>query len=184
MKVVNAMKDKKKVIKFFLLPDYEKEEKYLSQMHKKGWKIKKILPYYYIFEKCKPEDVVYKLDFIEEKDFVSYIQLFKDYGWEYIQDLNQFSYFRKNTSVTEEDNEIFSDNKSKINMMKKIISRRLIPLFVLYLLIVIPNLLELHTVSDSIVLKILWITLFIIYTSMLTHCVIGFIKLNKKYKEL
>lgn len=47
--------------------------------------------------KCTPEDVVYQLDYNEEglthKD--EYVQMFRDCGWEYIQDFGGYSYFRK-----------------------------------------------------------------------------------------
>ena len=38
--------------------------------------------------------MIYRIDFNPQKkeNRESYLQMFKDYGWEYIQDLNEFSY--------------------------------------------------------------------------------------------
>lgn len=38
--------------------------------------------------------MIYRIDFNPQKkeDRDSYLQIFKDYGWDYIQDLNGFSY--------------------------------------------------------------------------------------------
>ena len=46
----------------------------------------------YTFEKCHPEQVSYQLDFypMEKSERASYLQLFKDCGWEHITDFNGF----------------------------------------------------------------------------------------------
>lgn len=54
----------KTVFKFFLITDFEKEEKYLMDMHRKGWKLEKIsFNYFYHFVATEPEAVIYQLDF-------------------------------------------------------------------------------------------------------------------------
>lgn len=51
-------------IHFFFLPDFEKEEHYLAEQHRQGWKFQKNkFGFFYIFEKCQPEEVIYQLDF-------------------------------------------------------------------------------------------------------------------------
>lgn len=58
------MGNKSVKIRFFTIADYEDEEIWLRVQHKKGWKlVKTIIPCFYIFEKCEPEDVIYRLDF-------------------------------------------------------------------------------------------------------------------------
>ena len=49
--------------------------------------------------------VVYQLDFypMKKSERASYLQLFKDCGWEHITDFNGFSYFRKLYSGVESD---------------------------------------------------------------------------------
>ena len=78
-------KDIKRMIRFFTIAEWEAEEVFLKEQHKKGWKFKKFtLPCFYTFEKCEPEEVVYKLDFANHnsEDAESYRQMFKDEGWE------------------------------------------------------------------------------------------------------
>ena len=79
----------KKALKFFSIFEYEKEQDYLRNMHKSGWKFVCISGFcVYHFEKCEPEDVIYQLDYNQEgiahKD--QYIKMFEDCGWEYLQD--------------------------------------------------------------------------------------------------
>ena len=82
------MKDKKITFKYFSIAEYEKEEAYLRKMHQQGWKLVKISLRYlyvraYIFEKCQPEDVIYRTDY-DQTGGDAYIQMFADCGWEYL----------------------------------------------------------------------------------------------------
>ncbi|MEE0858745.1 MAG: DUF2812 domain-containing protein [Acutalibacteraceae bacterium] len=187
----------KKEFHAFLLSDYEKEEEYLRKMHNKGYKLVKVkLPGFYYFEKCEPEDVVYRLDFNPQKitDKQNYLQMYEDYGWEYMQDLNEFSYFRKaSNNVDDKDIEIFSDSESRLDMMKRIITKRMIPLMIIFLLCVLPQIINMIDIIYenlyspfnifSVVFCILWIMIFIMYLCMFVHCGKGFYKLKKKYSN-
>ena len=95
------MKETKTCFRFFSIMDYEKEADFLRKMHKKGWKFVKVsLGGFYGFEACEPEDVVYQLDYNPDgvKHQNEYLQMFKDCGWEYMQDFAGYSYFRKPVS--------------------------------------------------------------------------------------
>ncbi len=88
----------KTVFKYFTIVNHEKEEEYLRSMHKDGWKFKKVSGFcMYHFEKCEPEDVIYRLDY--NRDGIlhksEYTKMFEDCGWEYLQDYVGYSYFRK-----------------------------------------------------------------------------------------
>ena len=49
------MNNKKTVIRFFTIADYEDEEIWLHNQHMSGWKLVKMIPpCFYIFEKCTP----------------------------------------------------------------------------------------------------------------------------------
>lgn len=183
----------KKAVKIFLLPDYEQEEKYLTDMHKNGWKLKKVskIGFVYTFVKCKPENVVYRLDFAEkkDKDMQSYVAMFSEYGWEYIQDVNDYSYFRKRADgLAEEDTELFSDNESRLEMIKRIINTKLMPIWVIFLCILVPNFIRAMTHGfDDIplhtVLTVIYTLLFAWYSYAIIHCQIAFSELKKKYKK-
>ena len=57
----------KKQFKFFTIFEHEKEQDYLREMNKNGWKFVKVSGFgTYHFEKCTPEDVVYQLDYNKE----------------------------------------------------------------------------------------------------------------------
>lgn len=133
----------KKTFKIFTIYEYEKEQNYLRKMHQSGWKFVKVSGFgIYHFEECVPEDVIYQLDYnrdgIEHK--AEYVRLFNDCGWEYLQDYVGYSYFRKPASQSEETEEIFCDDDSKLQMLERVYKGRILPLIVLFSCIFIPQL--------------------------------------------
>lgn len=135
--------EKKIVYRIFTIADYEREALYFREMHAKGWKLRKVsysillFAVKYTFEKCHPEQVSYQLDFypMEKSERASYLQLFKDCGWEHITDFNSFSYFRKAHSEIESNAEfeIYNDAAGKLAMVKRILTRRMFPILLLFL---------------------------------------------------
>ena len=134
--------EKKIVYRIFTIADYEREALYFREMHAKGWKLRKVsysillFAVKYTFEKCQSEQVSYQLDFypMEKSERASYLQLFKDCGWEHITDFNSFSYFRKVHSEIESDVEfeIYNDAAGKLAMIKRILIMRMFPIFLLF----------------------------------------------------
>ena len=103
------MGNKKTVFKFFTIPQYQQEEKFLSEMHENGWCFAHVsFPGFYHFEKCEPKQVSYRLDYNQEgiRNKREYVQMFSDCGWEYIEDFVGYSYFRKEEQPGEEREEI------------------------------------------------------------------------------
>ena len=101
--------------KYFSIFEHEKEQKYLQEKHKEGWKFVLVTGLgTYHFEQCEPEDVVYQLDYNQDglAHKEEYIQMFEDCGWEYLMDFYGYSYFRKPTSKMKEEEEIFCDENS------------------------------------------------------------------------
>ena len=135
--------EKKVVYRIATIADYDREALYLRKMHAEGWKLRKVsysillFAVKYTFEKCHPEQVSYQLDFypMKKSERVSYLQLFKDCGWEHITDFNGFSYFRKLHSGIESDAEfeIYNDAAGKLAMVKRILTRRMLPILLLFL---------------------------------------------------
>lgn len=150
--------EKKSVYRLVTIADYEREAIFLGRMHAEGWKLSKVSYSYllvavkYSFEKCQPEQVSYQLDFypMKKSERASYLQLFKDCGWEHITDFNGFSYFRKAHSQIESDAEfeIYNDATSKLDMLYRILRLRLVPVLLL-LAIHIPFLLKLLNRSNA-----------------------------------
>lgn len=132
----------KKEFKWFSIFDYEKEQDYLRDMHKSGWKLVKVSGLcIYHFEKCTPEDVIYQLDYNKEgianKD--EYVKMFNDCGWEYLQDYVGYSYFRKPVSETNGEEAIFCDDESRFQMMERVFKGRMIPLLIIFFCVLLPQ---------------------------------------------
>ena len=137
--------EKKIVYRIATIADYDREALYLRKMHAEGWRLKEVsysnlvVAVKYTFEKCQPEQVSYQLDLypMKKSERASYLQLFKDCGWEHITDFNGFSYFRKLHSGIESDAEfeIYNDAAGKLDMVKRILTMRMIPILLLFLLI-------------------------------------------------
>ena len=134
--------EKKIVYRIATIADYDREALYLRKMHAEGWKLRKVsysillFAVKYTFEKCRPEQVSYQLDFypMKKSERASYLQLFKDCGWEHITDFNGFSYFRKLHSGIESDTEfeIYNDAAGKLAMVKRILTMRMLPILLLF----------------------------------------------------
>ncbi len=133
--------EKKVVYRIATIADYDREALYLREMHAQGWKLKEVtysnlvVAVKYTFEKCQSEQVSYQLDFypMKKSERASYLQLFKDCGWEHITDFNSFSYFRKAHSEVESAAEfkIYNDAAGKLAMVKRILRLRLVPVLLL-----------------------------------------------------
>lgn len=178
----------KKERRLFVLSEYEEEEQYLRDMAREGYLLEKVaLPGVYHFRKAEPVDMVYRLDFNPKKkeDWDSYLQMYRDYGWEYLQDLNEYSYFYKLAGDSEEENEIFSDNASRIDMMDRIYRRKMLPILVVLLCCLIPQsvwyLNGSLAAGRTIALSVMWMLLILFYVYLIVRCMAGFSRLRKKY---
>ena len=189
------MMEKKIVYRIFTIADYEREALYFREMHAEGWKLKEVtysnlvVAVKYTFEKCQSEQVSYQLDFypMKKSERASYLQLFKDCGWEHITDFNGFSYFRKLHSGIESDTEfeIYNDAAGKLAMVKRILRLRLVPVLLL-LAIHIPFLLKLLNRSNAYGLWSLLAVGLDIFLSLILLLIVAYIswKLWHKKKEL
>lgn len=132
----------RKTVKFFSILEYEKEQEYLRRMHGEGWRFVRVSGIgRYLFEECEPEDVIYQLDYnqdgIHHKE--EYVQMFRDCGWEYVQDYMGYSYFRKPAALTNGAEEIFCDAESRLQMLERVFKGRIIPLLLLFSAVLIPQ---------------------------------------------
>ncbi len=134
--------NERKQFKYFTIFEYEKEEKYLREMHRDGWKFIKVTGLgVYHFEKCIPADVVYQLDYNQDskdnKD--EYLQMFSDCGWEHLQEYAGYSYFRKPASEMNGEESIFCDEESKLQMMERVLRGRMTPLIIIFCCVLLPQ---------------------------------------------
>ena len=187
--------EKKVVYRITTIADYDREALYLGEMHSKGWRLKEVsysnlvVAVKYTFEKCQPEQVSYQLDFypMKKSERASYLQLFKDCGWEHITDFNGFSYFRKVLSNIESDAEfeIYNDATGKLAMIKRILIMRMLPILILFLAL-LPVFSKFVSGASSfrwevfLIFIIDWILL-IVFAIQISYI---FWKLSQKWKEL
>lgn len=179
------MSNRKTKIAIFTIAEYKKEEQWLQKQHKAGLKlINTTLPCFYTFEKCEPEDVVYQLDYNKEgmNNKTEYVQMFKDCGWEHITDMAGYSYFRKPVSEMVENEEIFSDDDSKLDMIERVFKGRMIPLLTAFFLILIPQLFLQSSHRNSVIFGV-YVGLLILYVVIFIQFAIQYFKLKKRLKK-
>ena len=126
--------------------------------------------------------MVYRLDYFgaENGDKETYIQMFRDYGWEYLFDRFGWSYFRKEVKEGE-DVEIFSDNQSRLNLVEKVIKTRMLPILIMFLCCMVPQVPNV-LFRFELGLKIFWFVLFGLYMYLVIHCGLGLLRMKKKYE--
>lgn len=178
----------KRKFAFFTIPEYEKEQVWLEEQHKNGWRlVNATLPGIYKFEECTPEDVVYQLDYnqdgIEHK--AEYMQMFHDCGWEYITDMAGYSYFRKPVVQMKGNEEIFCDDASRMDMIERVFKGGMIPLFVIFFAVIIPQFF-IQISIDALTNKVLGIVygiLFLFYLVLFIQFGTQYLKLRKRLEK-
>lgn len=176
-------------IRFFTIADYEDEEIWLRNCSKNGLKMKKyILPCFYVFEECTPQDVVYRLDYKNNTQNEDYMQMCRDYGWESFQNKMGWIYFRKSASQihSENDAEIFSDEASKLDMIQSIVKTRMLPLLLVFFSCVFPNwcrAIDGELESTGKILSIFFTVMLILYLFLFLYCGLKLRRLKKKYQK-
>lgn len=172
----------KKEIRFFTIFQYEKEQEYLREQHKQGWKFVKVngLSMYH-FEECQPEDVIYQLDYNQEGSAhkEEYIKMFADCGWDYIQEYVGYSYFRKSAKDMVEDESIFCDDSSHLAMMDRVFKGRMIPLLILFCACLLPQFVS-NLINGHIFLAVVMGSISLIYISIFVDCAIRYHRFKKR----
>ena len=179
------MKTHKTVFRYFTIMEYEKEQEWLSRQHRQGWKLTAVAVCFYRFERCAPEDVVYQLDYNPEgrKHPEEYVQLFRDCGWEHVLDNVGYSYFRKPAAQMQGREEIFCDEASRMEMFRRILCHRMLPLLILlvgmFVPLVIMELLEAASAADALAIGIPAGLVVALYIAVFAQCALQYIRLRK-----
>ena len=163
------MRETKTQLRFFSVPEWQKEEKYLREQHKNGWEFVRVSGLgVYRFKKCAPQDVIYQLDFNADST--------KKKG-EYLQNYAGYSYFRKAASeMGEAEESIFCDDASRLDMMKRVFVGRMTPLLMIFFCTILPQLfIQSHnSIPESRFFFALYCVLFVLY-------LYAFIKFGVRY---
>lgn len=179
------MKTHKTVFRYYTIMEYEKEQEWLSRQHRQGWKLTAAAACFYRFERCAPEDVVYQLDYNPEgrEHQEEYVQLFRDCGWEHVLDNVGYSYFRKPAAQMQGREEIFCDEESRMEMFRRILFHRMLPLLILlvgaFLPLIIMELLEAASAADVLITGIPAGLVVALYIAVFAQCALQYIRLRK-----
>ena len=179
------MKTHKTVFRYYTIMEYEKEQEWLSRQHRQGWKLTAAAVCFYRFERCAPEDVVYQLDYNPEgrEHQEEYVQLFRDCGWEHVLDNVGYSYFRKPAAQMQGREEIFCDEESRMEMFRRILFHRMLPLLILlvgmFVPLIIMELLEAASAADVLITGIPAGLVVALYIAVFAQCALQYIRLRK-----
>ena len=185
------MADRKTLVRFFTVADYEEEEQWLRRQHQNGWKlVKTVLPCFFVFERCTPEDVVYRLHYKNDCGNGEYFQLFQDYGWTYFNRCMGWLYFRRPVSETDtaQEQEIFSDDASRVEMLRHIVRTRMLPLLVIFFACLLPNFINSVRRAEGGVpfadgFTVIFSVLVLVYLFLFVYCGGKLRRLKKKYEK-
>jgi hypothetical protein len=115
--------DRKTVVRILWAWNDEKEELWLGEQEKAGWRLARILPWGYTFARSAPADMAYRVDFGpgRRNDRSEYFGLFRDAGWEHVGERGLWQFFRKPV-VGAEVPEIFTDTESRIAKYRRLLA--------------------------------------------------------------
>lgn len=136
--------------------------------------------------KCEPEDVVYQLDYNQDgaAHKEEYVQMFRDCGWEYFTDFAGYSYFRRPASDLREGEGIFCDDSSRLEMMRRVLRGRMVPLFAVFFCIIIPQILF-QMGGDTVwngILTVIYLVLFTVYVIIFVRFALEYLAYRKNIR--
>jgi hypothetical protein len=117
-------KNKIRKFKWFWAWQDEAEEDWLRENSKKGWHLAGIgFPTIYTFQAGAAQDFVYRLDYRSyyKMNKEDYLQLFSDAGWEYVEEMAGWHYFRQ-AARSGDELEIYTDSESKIGKYTRLLA--------------------------------------------------------------
>ena len=132
-------------IRFWTIADFREEEVWLREMAKSGLHfLRMYIPCFYVFEKGEPRDVIYRLDFTNNDESGDYARMLADFGWENCGRCAGWLYWRRGADelASEAEGELFSDDASRLDMVKKVIQTRMLPLLTIFFCCVLPSLIR------------------------------------------
>ena len=116
----------------FTIAQWEKEAAWLRQQHQKGWQFTHLTAgVFYHFAACPPEDVVYHLEYQDQKDLESEpLQSLRRRGWAYVDRFTQYFYFRKPAKdISPEEAALLQNPATQLGMVRRVFWGRMFPLF-------------------------------------------------------
>ncbi|MGI5989568.1 MAG: DUF2812 domain-containing protein [Lachnospiraceae bacterium] len=170
--------------RFFSITGYEKEEKWIHDMFLQGWKLTGVrFQCIYTFEKCEPADMSVRLEYSDDplKSRPDYEMMLNDYGWECLGSCSGWNYFAKPTEKEADSNELFTDDASRLSMIRRIFQRRYLFLALVLIFLIIPQIVTSVIGGRTDTAAASWIILAGLYAFAMIYCGVGFRKLLSKY---
>ena len=129
-------------IRVFTIADFREEELWLRGMAREGLHLLSMTPpCFYVFEKGAPQDVIYRLDFTNNDERGDYARMLGEFGWENCGRCVGWVYWRRPADqlASEAEGELFSDDESRLDMVRKVVRTRMLPLLVIFFCCVLPQ---------------------------------------------
>lgn len=167
------------VYKCFFAWNYDKEEKWLNEMSAKGMQLVSVGLCKYIFQEGTVGEYNYRIELLNQlpshPESISYIHFLEDTGIEHVGTYIRWIYLRKKAS--EGIFNLYSDNKSQISHLKRIIA---------LLICLLP--LQISALSTNIIPAVEGSATNLILSSLLAVITvlmfIGIVRLGKKLRQL
>ena len=106
--------------------------------------------------------------------------MFHDCGWEYIQDMAGYSYFRKPVSeMNGTDETIFCDEDSRMDMMRRVWKGKVLPLLAIFFCLLGTLVAQRRHTAPFVMLVIL----LAVYAVVLIQCGIAYWRMDQRRKK-
>jgi hypothetical protein len=126
------------MIRYRLFANFDKEEKWLTEMARQGWELSGIRFGGYHFNPAPPQDTCIRMDFhvfTTQAEFINYVTLYEDSGWQHLAGGKSAGaqYFKRVTPDSTDD--IFSDALSRAERYRRYANMWLVLAVVLLVLL-------------------------------------------------
>ena len=159
--------------RIFTIVDLDKEEEYLHEMHLKGWRYRTSRFGLFYFDKCQPDDVIYRIyDSRFLKKYKHELQDFSNRGWELIG-AGSCSILRKSSSDLLPEDQVYMSKGLRWEVMRY----RLRSCTVSFLggLVVCMSLFK-EELSMS------FFIIFVLYAFLISYLILAYSRLKRKYQ--
>ncbi|HEU5941887.1 TPA: DUF2812 domain-containing protein [Streptococcus pneumoniae] len=159
--------------RIFTIVDLDKEEEYLHEMHLKGWRYRTSRFGLFYFDKCQPDDVIYRIyDSRFLKKYKHELQDFSNRGWELIE-TGFCSIFRKPASDLLPEDQVYMSKGLKWEVMRSRL-RSCIATFLGGLVVCMSLFREDLSMS--------FFLIFVLYAFLISYLIHGYFRLKRKYR--
>ena len=163
----------KKQFRIFTILDLDKKEKYLHEMHLKGWRYRISRFGFFYFDQSQPNDVIYRIyDSRFLKKYKYELQDFRNRGWELIE-TGFCSILRKSSSDLLTEDQVYMSKDLRWEVMRYRL-RSCTATFLGGLVVCMSLFREDLSMSFFIV--------FVLYAFMISYLIYGFFRLKRKYR--